>query len=192
MKRLPAIELLRLLLMYGILLLHVITKCGYCNRGLDNILSPCVVGFVFISGYFGIKFSWRKIARLVLLAIFCSSLMGFVGFITNVDKSPLYMLIVDARGYWFLWTYIALMMFSPLINVSVEYYKGDVKGALRVLAPVLFCVYIWSYAKSVPVISDYVPNVVGFGPLSLISLVGAYLCARFYKVVFEPALVKCD
>ena len=47
-KREGSIELLRIVLMFGICLLHSITQAGHCIRGFDNVLHSCVDGFVFV------------------------------------------------------------------------------------------------------------------------------------------------
>lgn len=65
------IELFRALLMLGICVLHAITMCGHPNQWLSGPLSACVDGFVFISGYYGVKFKSSKIIKLDALGIYC-------------------------------------------------------------------------------------------------------------------------
>jgi len=72
-ERNPAIELYRVMLMFGICVLHSITQCGHNIPWIANILLSCVVGFVFITGWFGVKFSWWKIIKLYVLSNFCIS-----------------------------------------------------------------------------------------------------------------------
>ena len=59
------VELFRVLLTFGIVWLHSI---GFGMPGkeewLRSMLLPCVVGFVFISGWYGVRFSFKKIVRL--------------------------------------------------------------------------------------------------------------------------------
>lgn len=76
MKRNPAIDLFRLLLMMGIVVLHLISMAQYWAqmRHVAYLLLPCVDGFVLITGYFGLRFSIRKIVMLYLVA-FWSLLM---------------------------------------------------------------------------------------------------------------------
>ena len=68
MKRNPAVEMFRVVLTFGIVLLHAITKCGHHASAVTNygayFLYCCVVGFVFISGYYGMKMSAMKLAKL--------------------------------------------------------------------------------------------------------------------------------
>ena len=77
MKRNPAIELFRVLLMFGICLLHVQTAAG--GGRLTSVLVSCVPGFVMISGWFGIHFSWRKIFMLYGVAVYASLVIPLVG-----------------------------------------------------------------------------------------------------------------
>ena len=67
MKRNASIEFYRCLCMAGVVLLHALTQGGYAegHRGLDNLMVPSVVGFVFISGYFGIKFKFISVLKLL-------------------------------------------------------------------------------------------------------------------------------
>ena len=116
-ERDTSVECYRVLLMFGIILLHSITQCGFCRRGLDNVLSTCVDSFVFISGYYGIRFTLGKLARLVLIGLFCATvaaLCGGLGFVGVVR------VLVKNGCYWFLWTYIACMMCSPIINAGID------------------------------------------------------------------------
>lgn len=66
------IELYRICLMIGIVFLHV----GYMTTGSfswqNNIFRWCVDGFVLISGYFGVRFSLKKVVRLYAVYIFVS------------------------------------------------------------------------------------------------------------------------
>jgi len=64
-SRNPGLELYRALLMLGIVAYHVLGQLRPFGRGLENVCDTCVVGFVLISGWFGVRFSWSKAARLV-------------------------------------------------------------------------------------------------------------------------------
>ena len=82
-QRNMSLELMRLCMVFGIVLLHVITQSGYLEVGgpftrkFINLLYPCVAGFVFLSGYFGIRFSWGKVMRLVGLFVFYVLVFSF-------------------------------------------------------------------------------------------------------------------
>lgn len=167
------IELFRLCMMFGIVLLHVITqdgylsKCGFVSRHFINVLSPCVEGFVFISGYFSIKVTLSKIIRLISLMVFYAAALGWMyGFDAVINR-----IIHD----WFLYGYIVLMLFSPIINCAVEVLSW------RSVSGLLFAVYVWSYLCVIPIIKDYVPCPIGFAPLSFFTMFGIYTAARLYR-----------
>lgn len=115
MKRNASIEFFRCLCMAGVVLLHALTQGGYADehRGLDNLISPCVVGFVFISGYCGIKYKLRSVFK--LLGIGLSSFIMLIIISGNYNSS------FGIRGYWwFLWMYLALMTITPVANTLFD------------------------------------------------------------------------
>ena len=80
------VEILRLLFMYLIVVIHVfghgynvewdkLFALGLRNDTLAHfiIISLCsigVPGFIFITGYFGLSFSWKKVMKLYLISCF--------------------------------------------------------------------------------------------------------------------------
>jgi len=67
-QRDAAIELYLAACIFGVCLLHALGQGGYAttHRGLDNLMMASVVGFVFISGWFGIRLTARHIVRMLL------------------------------------------------------------------------------------------------------------------------------
>lgn len=75
-----SIELLRLLLMLGICALHASCQGKFSTRGFPtNILQVCVPCFVFISGYYGIRFSWKKVVNLYFIAMMATLIAPMAG-----------------------------------------------------------------------------------------------------------------
>ncbi len=72
-KRNSAIEIYRVVLMLGIVALHEYSYVGMGHNWVPRLLTSCVVGFVFISGYYGVKLSLAKLAKLYGVAIFCAA-----------------------------------------------------------------------------------------------------------------------
>ena len=119
-KRNASLELFRCLLMFGIVLGHSAYQCGHVLK-IGSLTDWTVCGFVFLSGWFGIKFSWSKIAKLIALGVWCALVGNMIGGETN----PLVaMLGAKSYAYWFLWAYIILMMFAPIINAAFENVHG--------------------------------------------------------------------
>ena len=74
MKRDRAIDICRVCLMFGICLLHAISQAGHNIAWAANMLMWCVPGFMFISGWFGIKFSIGKALKLYGISLYCAVL----------------------------------------------------------------------------------------------------------------------
>lgn len=75
------IEVYRVALMFGICLLHTIGYGGNTTPWMQNVLLSCVVGFVFISGWFGVKFSWWKLVKLYGIGLYCAMVFGILSVI---------------------------------------------------------------------------------------------------------------
>lgn len=148
------IELLRLVLMLMIVMLHVFRL--ELHNNIHNtelyisellITSMCFVGvncFVFISGYYGVKFKSKTIVSLVIQALFYSigilliallvgyklGLRDYIEAIFPISSSLTY------GTWWFLTAYIALLFIAPLLNHSIEYFNK--KQMTIILAGMLF------------------------------------------------------
>ena len=74
----PSIEFCRCLFMFGICWLHCCQQGGRQSETMHiyYLMRPCVVGFIFITGWFGIRFNFSKIIRLILIS--------FVGAISSI------------------------------------------------------------------------------------------------------------
>lgn len=177
-SRSSSIELFRVVLMFGICLLHSITQAGHCVRGLDNVLLCCVNGFVFISGYFGVKFRIQKVLLLIGVSLYAAFVVyGFSNLVygTNIPFWKTYV-----SGFWFLWAYIVLMFVAPLINAALENRKAS--EAWKLSLPILFVVFCWSYGCVIPSVKEVLPCPRGFGSLTYSTLGGVYLFARVCRV----------
>lgn len=179
-QRNSSIELYRVLLMLGIVGLHCHQIRKPFGRGLDNVLATCVVGFVFISGWFGIRFSWKKVARILSIGLYCALIAAMLhcailsGFTL---KGFAYVYWWTLKCFWFLWAYIALMMIAPL----VEKLFADEGVRFMTIAPMVFLVFGWSYLTMFPKIGELFPSVVGFGPTGVLTLFAIYAVARFMR-----------
>lgn len=132
------IELLRLLLMVGIFCWHIIVHgFGFVNIGekgmnytlnmpltlaLSSILAPATYTFVFISGYYGIRFKLKKFVELVLWCIIVS--LGctlFKYYIGNADIIDVYRSLFPITNtiWWFMTAYVGLYLLSPFINEGI-------------------------------------------------------------------------
>lgn len=168
-----SIDFFRCLLMFGIVIQHVVGQSAYIRHGADFLTNWCVCGFVFVSGYFRIKFKPSKFISLVALGCFCAIVSNMA-----YGKSPL-VALKAVRYYWYLWAYLFLMLFAPMINVAFE--KLDRNGIVAIVFPILFLIYGWSFASGVPVIRDWMPICKYLGGGNGVSLVGLYIFTLAYK-----------
>ncbi len=178
------IELFRCICMLGVVFLHALTQGGYAesHRGLDNLMVPSVVGFVFISGYFGIRCKVKSVLK--LLGIGLASLLMVM--ILNLDFSNSYGI---GGFWWFLWMYLALMAMAPLADMIFE--KWSARDAILKIAPFAVVVYVWSYAATkVPYLKSFVPSVDGFSPFGVLTFFAVYLVARTSRLCEKKIKTK--
>jgi len=188
-ERNSAIELLRILLMFGICIIHVVGKGAYSERWLANLLKICVPGFVFITGWFGVKFSWRKLVKLYAVGAYCCALVGTIAWALAQAESVGFVglwsrWLTDMKWFWFLHSYAVLLMVVPILNIAVEN-AIDVRGTTRggnLLLPFFMVVFGWAFLSSVGHIKSYVFDVEGFATHSPLSLAGVYVAARYFKL----------
>lgn len=64
-------------MMYGICLLHGVHRLAGMSWA-EGLLLPCVCGFFFISGWFGVKFLPSKILKLYSVQLYCAVVVGVV------------------------------------------------------------------------------------------------------------------
>lgn len=99
-----SVELLRVLLMLGICGIHVAAFMGGGWKYLDKTLWPCVVAFVFISGYYGVKFSVKKVVRLCGMGVWCAIVAAGLTFaflrggVHAMSTIALYSVIISVSG----------------------------------------------------------------------------------------------
>src|SRR5574344_676064 len=131
------VELLRILLLFGICVWHVIMHgADYKNIGTREItypisysvivafLVPCVDIFVLLSGYYLVKLRVRTILKFELQALFYSIIIsGTILIIKDVDYPWLYFCLffpISTSKWWFLTSYIMLILISPVLNYGIK------------------------------------------------------------------------
>ena len=135
--------------MFGIVVQHVVGQSAYIRHGADFLTNWCVCGFVFVSGYFGIKFKPSKFISLIALGCFCAIVSNMA-----YGTSP-FVALKAVRYYWYLWAYLFLMLFAPMINAAFD--SNDKKMIVAMVLPIVFLIYGWSFAAGVPRIRDWMP-----------------------------------
>lgn len=141
------IELLRCLLMFMIVVEHFIAHnilgvenpihVGDVNFISSNILlALCICSvnsYVIISGYFTINLSLKKLVLLLLPVLFYEFVMSIIWYPvkSHISLTPF--------NYWFIRPYVALMLFSPIINKGLKLLNGI---SLRNVLIILLIIYV--------------------------------------------------
>lgn len=138
-QRQSNIELLRSFSMFCIIVYHVFifALAPIDDTSLYQALQlPFHIGvplFVMISGYFGIRFSLRGLARLFSKAYFYFGLLGIIPMLfafPGVKNFLTGSMIFSFSHYWFLNCYLYLFLLSPIINVALQRASNAQRGYL--------------------------------------------------------------
>ena len=176
-------ELLRLVSMLMVMVAHA---NGYVNEadlvGADGIAKVivnqfCLISvnvFVMISGWFGIKASWKgacsllfQVAFLGLLSFLFFALIGHpVSF-----KTDLFPYLFFGYHYWFVIAYLVLYALSPILNKFCE--NASKKESLTVLVMFFLTEFIYGFLLG--------EGQFAFG-FSALSFIGLYLLARYARL----------
>ena len=178
------IELYRCLCMAGVVMLHALTQGGYADahRGLDNLMTPSVVGFVFISGYFGIKCKLKSLLKLLGVGLSSWMVLAIVSGRFNSSFGI-------CGFWWFLWMYLALMALTPIANTLFN--GNSSRGIMYKALPLLLVVFVWSYAATkIPVLKTVVPSVNGFSPFGVLTFLAVYVAARVSRLYEDRLQTK--
>ena len=133
------IEILRFVLMCLICIWHLIVHgmqegdvhaelTGYHPTiliFLRTLAAPAVYCFMFISGWYGIKFKLERLIELSILAFLCFWLtqsLTFYFFPGSYNPSVLRMFFfpISTEKWWFLTAYVMVYMIAPFINVGMD------------------------------------------------------------------------
>lgn len=158
MRRNAAIELYRCLLMFGIVLMHCVSQGPIVRIVPYRFLMACVTGFVFISGYYGIKCTSFKIVHILATTFLCSAIGLFSCRIFGWGSGQPHIWQYFISGNWYVWAYLVLMAIAPIIDRAVESDKQH-----RWAIPLLVAVFGWNFLAGMPVIGGLLPHPVGFG-----------------------------
>lgn len=114
----PTIEVLRVFLMFGICLCHSVGAGGYMCAPIRNVCMMCTVGFIFITGWFGVRLTIGRVCKLFGIAIFALGVVILEDVLWHgkITINPL----VRMRQWWFLNSYLMLLFLSPILNTIVS------------------------------------------------------------------------
>lgn len=201
MQRNLSTELYRCLMMLGICLLHGATIGSHLDIGYrpywGNVFLSCVTAFVFISGYYGIRFRLSRFLQLWGIGLFYALFLSIGSRWLSLPAFPVY---ADGRSFivlvrdltfsqWFLNCYAALMLLSPVLNVAVE--KSD-RSQLKLIGSAIGgLVFIWGYLSEKlhgAFISP--PHIDGMGNYTVIMMLGVYVEAQIFRRLSLNTLIR--
>lgn len=188
------IELLRGVLMFMVVVLHIISYNAFSldhpiSVTSDNFIpasileSFCIIAvdcYVIISGYFGIKVSVEKYFKLILPIVFYALSISIINSIVYHDFNKTNLLCeffpATTHRYWFVPVYLTLFLASPFLNSVIKKADKTAYQKLLFVGTLLFVI--------VPTISGYgIITDKGYGIVNfaLLYLYGGYI-SRFYNV----------
>lgn len=183
--RMPALDALRILLMFGICMIHATGQGPYATFFPHNVLCACVLGFILISGYFGMKFRISKVIRLYSLAVGYCFLVPVIGgrlgsgFLGEVVKTW-----GAEWRYWFLHAYVLVMCVAPLVNPFFDLCRKQSNcKCVGMLLPLIFVGFVWCWLANLNHFRLIVPRPVGLVGCSFIVLLAGYCVGRFIRIV---------
>ena len=178
-------ELLRILAMLFVVLLHVNEMVlGGVNR-LDVIQSPvdafvrslseqfccvCVNVFILISGWFGIKTSFKGVANIIFQVFFYTIFLIALGHLLGWEV-PLDRITAVVRydtAYWFVSQYLLLYLIAPALNSFVD--SADDKRLLGVTVSLFTFEFVMDWQV-------HYANMNGGN--NVVSFIALYLLARY-------------
>lgn len=158
-----SVELLRVLFMLSIVTLHsIIYRVGgagvlpidggnmaACVRnGLLGLCHIGVSGFIFISGYYGIKFKWYKLWNIWTQALFYSVILAVLSlWIWDAQwvKVIMHFFMPISRSEWFVMDYAVVMLLAPFIQAGIE--KMSQRQFLGIILFLSVMLYIGRFAS---------------------------------------------
>lgn len=180
----PNFDLLKCLMMFGICFRHTLAYSGHASGCEMRLLSWCVPGFAFISGYFGVRFSIHKLLKLWGLALFLLLIPATLE-VVKADGVSFGGVYLDyARSCWYLNAYTVLMLLAPILNKGLEALRED----WRIFALPLGLLVCWSWAMEQWGVRTVVPYLSGMGQQSFFALLYAYILGGGYKMINFSAL----
>ncbi|MBQ3105744.1 MAG: acyltransferase family protein [Lachnospiraceae bacterium] len=194
-KRESSFEVLRIISMYMIVFIHANMYQGYFftnnnekvffNSVVNGICNIGVTCFILISGYFGLKFSVKKLLQMEFMMIGYSAIETLLLCVltpTQMQGSALLEQLIKTalpfitRKYWFYSTYVCLFCLSGYIHTFIESLgKRELRKLLGIVI-LLFSVFpTLFYFEIVP------DNGKGLIQMIIIYMIGGYI--RNYGLV---------
>lgn len=189
-ERNSSVEILRMLFMAGIVFLHAYyhgsnadiewiyglgtsTDSSY-QLILYSLSRLGVTGFMFISGYYGIRMNAVRLYR--LLSMVCIYWLVTTVICGNISIGGLVKGVIHAWDmWWFVASYFMICILSPLINEGIE------RISKKTFSYVLLGIVVYTY------IGHFI---IGKDSHDTDILLSIYLIARYIRLYITPPLFK--
>lgn len=153
-SRESSIELLRIILIFIIVAYHLMVHGGkltevtnlqpqfkdYQKLFFTGFLLFPVNCFVFITGYYGLKINANKISNLYLRSFIYALLIPLTFYFLGIEglyyKDFISIPLILGNKWWFIQTYILLILISPIINFAID--KIELKNFKYIIIVGLF------------------------------------------------------
>lgn len=191
-------ELLRIISILMITIHHFLVNPGMYFAGImrDVPIVPhfewatilngfCYIGvncFLLISGFFGIKFRWKRLFELWLTCIFCAIITFGLSFLkygtlawTDLMKESIFCFTCGSA--WFVRTYVVLMLLAPILNFARDNMTKS-QYIYAILIMTILSVY-GGYFMQLKVFNN---NGYTLGQFIFLYFVGAYL-SKYSKII---------
>ena len=186
-NRQGSIEMLRFVAMFFVALNHT---TGYGALGWNDQLYALYIPttwavplFVSISGWFGIKFSWRKIVNFAGFILFYSVLFWALGRIVSIPgmEKPI---PFEVRSGWFGGPYLALLVIAPILTAGMAQLAAESKKQLVGIWGLYFVLMAvqWLPLKELRSPVQSVFSIGGWGLLTFNTLMFYYVTARIARL----------
>lgn len=193
-SRLSNLELLRILSMFGVLIVHsdfgaldtptlqeLQTEPLFClSRILIEAFAVVSVNvFVLLSGWFGIKFKVKGLCYLLFQCAFF--LFGIYGLcvvlgIESLGVDGIKKCLMLSDNVWFVKCYLGMYIFAPVLNMFVEKADRSVVKTVIIAFLVFQTIFGWLSNGAAFILSGY----------SAFSFMGLYLLARYVRT-YQPS-----
>lgn len=146
---------------------------------INSLFNTGVSLFMLISGYFGVKSSFRKLLKLYLEVLFYSVLSSIIISMVTGDWNAKGLiqgfLPVSTNKYWFITSYILIVIFSKYINrIPEKLEKKDFENLL------LLMFFVFSV---VPTVVQY--HVMGDGGKGFANMLLMYFVGRYIRLYWR-------
>lgn len=156
-KRSSNIELLRVISMFMVVMIHLMTKTSvlwemdqsqavyYISWFLYGLCMTGVNCYVLISGYFykETKFKFEKLLSIYFQVLFYSVVIAAVMYLMKIElrSSKIGVILpITNREYWFATVYLGLCCLTPYLNIVIEHMEEKKLRQLLIVLGLLFSV----------------------------------------------------